>query len=35
MDAASFAKKLDELWPKGRARSWPWKLPGDAPRFPG
>jgi 2-methylcitrate dehydratase len=35
MDSVSFAKKLDELWPAGRARSWPWQLAGEAPRFPG
>ncbi|MFM9966958.1 MAG: MmgE/PrpD family protein [Burkholderiales bacterium] len=35
MDAVSFARKLDELWPKERARSWPWRLSGEAPRFPG
>jgi len=35
MDAASFARKLDELWPAGRPRTWPWQLAGEAPRFPG
>jgi 2-methylcitrate dehydratase len=35
MDSASFAKKLDELWPASRPRAWPWKLAGDAPKFPG
>lgn len=35
MDGASFARKLDELWPKERQRSWPWRLAGAAPRFPG
>ncbi|MSQ50298.1 MAG: hypothetical protein EXR28_00275 [Betaproteobacteria bacterium] len=35
MDGASFAHKLDLLWPKGRERSWPWRLAGVAPRFPG
>ena len=35
MDAASFARKLDELWPAGRPRAWPWQLAGDAPEFPG
>lgn len=35
MDRASFAHKLDELWPRGRARTWPWPLAGEAPSFPG
>lgn len=35
MDATSFAHKLEELWPKDRQRSWPWRLAGVAPRFPG
>jgi 2-methylcitrate dehydratase len=35
MDGASFARKLDELWPAKRARAWPWRLQGQAPRFPG
>ena len=34
MDGASFARKLDELWPAGRARTWPWQLAGEAPHFP-
>ena len=34
MDGTSFARKLDELWPAGRPRSWPWQLTGEAPRFP-
>jgi 2-methylcitrate dehydratase len=35
MDAILFARKLDELWPAGRARDWPWRLSGAAPAFPG
>jgi 2-methylcitrate dehydratase len=35
MDAALFARKLDELWPAGRPRAWPWQLTGEAPEFPG
>lgn len=35
MDSESFSRKLDELWPKNRARAWPWQLAGVAPRFPG
>ena len=35
MDRASFARKLDELWPAGRARTWPWRLSCEAPPFPG
>ena len=34
MDGASFARKLDELWPAGRARIWPWQLSGEVPHFP-
>jgi len=35
MDAPAFAAKLDQLWPVGRPRAWPWQLPGNAPPFPG
>lgn len=35
MDGDSFSRKLDELWPRDRARAWPWRLAGSAPRFPG
>ncbi len=28
------ATKLDDLWPVGRARRWPWTCPADASPFP-
>ena len=34
MDSKTFVAKLDDLWPSGRPREWPWRLGGEAPKFP-
>lgn len=34
MTRQAMAAKFDGLWPKGKPRAWPWRLPGEAPAFP-